>query len=70
MMLVLCTAVFLFFILIDVIPIVRAKQWKVLIIYSAIFVTAYTFNILYEIGVKIYSPSYPIKHVITAIFGG
>lgn len=69
-MLILCTAVFLFFALLDVIPIVRNRQWKMLIIYSVIFITAYTFSVLTEFGVKIYSPSYPIEHIITAIFGG
>lgn len=69
-MLILCTAVYVLFILIDVIPIIKNKQWKVLIIYSALITTAYTFSVLTELGIKLPSPTYPIKHIITAILGG
>jgi hypothetical protein len=41
-----------------------------LIIYLIMIITAYTFSVLTELGVKLPSPTYPIKHIVTAIFGG
>ncbi len=68
-MLILCTAVYILFVLIDVIPIIRSKQWKVLTIYSILIITSFTLSVLFELGVKLPSPSYPIKNIVTAIFG-
>lgn len=68
-MLMLCTMVYTFFILIDVIPIVKNKKWKVLVIYSALICTAYTFSVLTELGIKIPSPANPLKQIVTSIVG-
>ncbi len=70
MMIVLCTAVYILFALSDIIPIVKGKRWKALVVYSIFITMAYILTLLTELGVKIYSPTYPIKHIITAILGG
>lgn len=68
-MLLFCTMVYVFFVLMDVIPIIRNKNWKVLVIYAVLMMTAYTFTVLTEFGVKIPSPSNPIKQVVISVFG-
>jgi hypothetical protein len=69
MLLILCTLVYVFFVMIDVIPFVKNKKWKVLAAYGVIFVTAYIFSVLTELGVKIPSPAVPLKQLVTAIVG-
>lgn len=68
-MLILCTMVYILFLCIDIIPILKNKEWKVFIIYSIIITTAYTCTVLTEMGVKIPSPSNPLKEMITSIVG-
>lgn len=68
-MIVFCSLTYLTFLLVDIIPIVKSKQWKVMIIYSTLIITAYTFTVLNELGVKIPSPSDPIRLIVTSIFG-
>lgn len=68
-MLILCTAVYVSFVLIDVIPIVKNKQWKIFVIYSTLTVTAYILTVLTELGIKLPSPSNPIKEIVTTIIG-
>lgn len=68
-MLILCTLVYVLFVFIDVIPIAKNKRWKVLAVYGVIFVTAYIFSVLTELGVKIPSPAVPLKQLVTAITG-
>ncbi|MGE5630933.1 MAG: hypothetical protein ACM3TR_07550 [Caulobacteraceae bacterium] len=53
----------------DVIPIIKNKQWKVLVIYSTVITAAYIFTILYELGVRLPSPANPLKHIVTSIVG-
>jgi hypothetical protein len=68
-LLVLCSLVYLVFILFEVIPIIRNKKWKVLVIYMILITVAYTLTVLNDIGVKIPSPSKPIKSLITSVIG-
>lgn len=68
-MLILCTVVYAFFILIDAIPLVKKKLWMVLAIYSILITTAYVFTVLTELGVKIPSPADPIKQLVISIVG-
>ena len=68
-MLILCTMVYLFFVLIDGIPIVKNKQWKVLTIYTILITAAYTFTVLTDIGVKIPSPADPLKQLVISVIG-
>lgn len=68
-MLILCTMVYILFLCIDIIPILKNKEWKVFFIYSIIITTAYTCTVLTEMGVKIPSPSNPLKEMITSIVG-
>jgi hypothetical protein len=68
-MLVLCTLVYGLFVFTDVIPIAKNKRWKVLAVYTALFVTAYIFSVLTELGVQLPSPAVPLKALVTAIVG-
>ena len=68
-MIILFTMVYLLFLYIDIIPILKNKEWKVFIIYSIIITTAYTCTVLSELGVKIPSPANPLKEMITSIVG-
>ena len=68
-LLILCTSVYVFFILIDFIPVVKKRKWKTVAIYSILFITAYTLSMLTELGVKIPSPAVPLKQIVTSIIG-
>lgn len=68
-MLILCTLVYASFVLFDAVPLVKNKRWKVLAVYTILFITAYTFSVLTELGVKIPSPAVPLKQIVTAIVG-
>lgn len=68
-MLILCTMVYILFLCIDIIPILKNKERKMLIIYSIIITTAYVCTVLSELGVKIPSPANPLKDIITTIVG-
>lgn len=61
--------VYLFLILIDVIPIIKNKQWKVLTVYSIITTAAYIFTVLTELGIKVPSPANPLKQIVGTIVG-
>lgn len=68
-MLMLCTLTYALFVVIDIVPIIKNKRWKVLAVYTVFFVTAYIFSVLTELGVEIPSPAVPLKQIVTAIVG-
>lgn len=68
-MLIICTMVYIFFVVIDVIPMMKNKQWKVLAIYSIFIAAAYVLSVLTELGVKIPSPAGPLKQIIMSVIG-
>ncbi len=68
-MLIFSTLIYAFFILLDVIPMARNKQWKVLVIYIGLITTAFVLTMLMELGVKLPSPAKPIERIVTAIIG-
>lgn len=68
-MVVLYFIAFLGFTLYDVMPMIKNKQWKVVIIYSVIMLSAIVFFILVLTGVKLPSPTYAIKKFFESIFG-
>lgn len=53
----------------EVIPMVKNKQWKVLIIYSIVMSTAFTLTLLHDLGIDIPSPANPLKKLVTSIVG-
>lgn len=67
--LLLCTSVYVFFIILDIIPIIKSKQWKVFGIYAVLITTAYVLTVLNELGVKLPSPATPLKQIVTAVVG-
>lgn len=66
-MLFLCTMVYLSFLLIDFIPVLKSKNLKNIILYSVIMSTAYTFTFLRDIGVKIPSIANFLKEITLLI---
>jgi len=50
--------------IIEIIPLIKKKMKKELIIYSVTFITAFVLSILLSLGVKIPSPAKPIENVI------
>lgn len=67
-MIIICTAVYIFLIVFELIPIYRNKEWKLFWIYSIILFITYTVTIAYSLGVSVPSPAGPIKNLVTAIF--
>lgn len=65
----LCSTVFIFFIVFDLIPIYREKKWKVFWVYTILLAFSYVIHILFTIGVKIPSPAIPIKKLVSFVFG-
>ncbi|SHI13277.1 hypothetical protein SAMN02745823_02674 [Sporobacter termitidis DSM 10068] len=66
---ILCTMVYISFALIDLIPIVRNKRWKVLAVYAVLILASYTFSMLTEQGIQLPSPAGPLKDLVTSIVG-
>lgn len=66
-MLFLCTMVYLSFLLIDFVPVLKSKNLKNIILYSVIMSTAYTFTFLRDIGVKIPSIANFLKEITLLI---
>ncbi len=64
-----CTLVYAFFVFTDVVPLVQNKKWKVLAVYGVIFITAYVFTVLTELGVQLPSPLTPIGDLVASIVG-
>lgn len=61
--------IYIFFIIIDLIPLYQNKRWKSFWAYSSLLLISYTILLLIVLDVKIPSPAVPIKNAITAIFG-
>lgn len=57
------------FVLIDLIPLSRQKEWKVFSIYIAFMVIIFAFSILLGMEADIPSPSEPLERIISYIFG-
>lgn len=73
-MLFMCTVIYIAFLLIDFIPILKSKNIKNIILYSVIIATAYTFTFLRDIGVKIPSIANFLKEItlfiVNSLFKG
>lgn len=66
-MLFMCTVVYLSFLLIDFIPVLKSKNLKNIILYSLIIITAYTFTVLKDLGIKIPSIANFLKEITLLI---
>ena len=55
--------------IVEIIPLIKNRQKKELILYSIIFISAFTLSILLSLGVKIPSPAKPIEKVVKLIIG-
>lgn len=55
--------------IIEIIPLIKNKQKKELILYSVTFISAFTLSVLLSLGVKIPSPAKPIEKVVKFIIG-
>ena len=69
LLIILCTIVFIFFIIFDLIPLFQQKKWKSCWIYIILFCVAYTIHLLFLLGIKVPSPSQPIQKIVSFIFG-
>lgn len=63
------TIICFIFILIDLMPMYQSKSWRLFWIYTVTMVFGYILVILIGLGIKIPSPSEPLKMIITTIFG-
>ena len=64
-----CALLFAAILAVDLIPTIKKKNIKVIVIYSSIYIFTLTINILYGLGFDIPSPADPIKKIISSIFG-
>lgn len=69
MLILLYTGMYILFILIDIIPIIRNHQWKVFGVYSVLFLFTYIITIMSIQGIKIFSPTVPIEKIVQSIIG-
>lgn len=67
-MIIICTAVYIFLIAFELIPIYRNKEWKIFWVYSIILLITYIVTIAYSLDVRVPSPADPIKKIVTTIF--
>ena len=69
MMMLIVTIVYAIFIIPDIIPMLKEKQYGVMTLYLSILIIAYTLTFLISLDVKIPSPQPLIKNAITSIIG-
>jgi hypothetical protein len=53
----------------DMLPLMKKKNGKVILIYLPIFLFTLTVNVLYGLDFDIPSPADPIKNFVSSIFG-
>jgi uncharacterized membrane protein len=53
----------------DMIPLIKKKDGKVILIYLPIYLFTLAVNVLYGLGFDIPSPADPIKNLVSSIFG-
>lgn len=64
-----CLPIFVLFVLFDLVPRIKEKQWKEFWIYTVLISAAYVIHILIALSIKLPSPSEPIKMLVQLIFG-
>ena len=68
-MIIIWTVLFLVFVLVDLVPIIKKKDWKLLSIYAVLFVFSYVVGIAYLLNTNIPSPSKPIENLVRYVIG-
>ncbi len=69
MMILIVTIVYVIFIIPDIIPMLKEKEYGVMSLYLSILIIAYTLTFLISLDVKIPSPQPLIKNAIISITG-
>ena len=69
MMFVLVILVYALIGFIEIVPLVKKKQRKELVLYSVTFGLAFIISLLLSLGVKIPSPAKPIERLVLFILG-
>lgn len=64
-----CSPIYVLFILFDLIPLLKKKQWKEFWIYSILISTAFAIYILIALDYKLPSPAVPTKRFVEFVFG-
>ena len=54
---------------IEIMPLIKKKKKKELILYSITFISAFVISILLSLGVEIPSPAKPIASMVKAVIG-
>lgn len=65
----LITLIIILFILIDLVPVAKEKQWLIFWVYTSLIVLVYVSALLIELEIKIPSPAVPLKKIIETILG-
>ncbi len=63
------TFIIILFILIDLIPVYKEKQWLIFWAYTLLTLSVFISTLLIELDVKMPTPAPLIKKVVTAIWG-
>lgn len=68
-LIIICTLVYIFFVLTDIIPLYQDKHWKLFWTYSILLLVSYVITFMIAFEIKIPSPAIPLKKAVTTIFG-
>lgn len=69
LLIIICTIIFICFIIFDLVPLFQQKKWKSCVAYIILACFAYVLHLFFLLGYKIPSPSKPIQKFVTVIFG-
>jgi hypothetical protein len=67
--LIICILFYIIVFIFDIVPLIKARRKKTLLVYLPVFLLTLVINILFGLGVKIPSPMLPIKNAVSLIFG-
>jgi hypothetical protein len=63
------TIIFSLYIIIDLIPAILQKKWKVFWVYVILIICSYIIFFLHELDIKVPSPAAPLKKLVLFIIG-
>lgn len=67
-LLILCSLIYAFYILSDLVPVFKGEKRRVFWVYLVLFCTSYILHVMIVLNIKIPSPAVPIKKLILSIF--
>lgn len=70
MVLIITLCIYIVFLFIDLVPLMKKRKWKEFGLFAVIFCASLVISILLIQGVKIPSPAKPLEKLVMAIFGG